>query len=158
MDVDIIGSTLDSQPLYLFKDTPDAINDISFYDYSIAIKYISEIGHASKFLSVVTGLDEDWILKQKAVRVYPIYINYIKQCKQIIDMFNAVNDEVPQGKGKTPKTMVEFGMLNVVDYITNEKPELHSEFWDKPVIKIYILYRMKTYKMINTIANQPKQN
>jgi len=157
MDIEIIGSTLDSQPLIQFKDTPLNINSITFENYTIAMKYANEIGTAAHFLSVVTGLNEDWILKQKAIRVYPIYINYIKQVKNIIALFNDVNSEVPQ-TGKVVKTMEEFGMSNIIDYVSNEKPELHDIFWNMTVSKIYIEYRRKTYKMLNIIANQTKTN
>ena len=153
MDADVLFNSLDDYPIRQIGNVPTDLWQVNFMTYSKSVKYADDIAKSMEFLQRITGFNAHDIGKKKAIIIYPIYVNYLKQVKKINDMFAEVNAEVPQ-KGRIVKTMEEFGMSNIVHYLANERPELHDYYYKQTVGWIYIEYRRKTHNLLNTLANQ----
>jgi len=152
LDAEIIGGNLDNYPVRLLKDMPTDLYQIKFETFAKSVRYADKIDNSVEFLHRLTGLDSEVIKNKKAIRIYPIYIYYLKQVQVIMTKFAEVNAELPQ-KGRTVRTMEEFGMSNIIDFIADGRLELHDIFYEKTVGWVFVEYMRKVHKLLNTLAN-----
>jgi hypothetical protein len=157
----IVSCNLDKLPLiyefrYRFKKYQfPKLNEIPFENFIKCMKFISGIDDALLFIAAISGYTTDRLCKLPATKLYPIFAEYAKDCDKMLKMFKELNDEMPSQK-KAVKTMEEFGLTNIVNFIADGNIQLHDMILDKPVMWVYVEYRRKAHSLINELANIPK--
>lgn len=157
----VVSCNLDKLPLiYEFhhrfkKYRFPKLTEIEFSKFIKCMKFIDGVDDALLFVSAISDYNATAISKLPASKIYPIFAEYAKDADKILKMFKELNDDMPAQK-KAVKTMEEFGLTNIVNFIADGKIELHEMILEKPVMWVYVEYRRKAHSLINELANLPK--
>jgi len=157
LEGEIIYNKLDSLPVVLEDSYPESMWDVSFRKFISAVKYAKSIKTAPEFVAKVISRNPDLIKKERATKIYPLYIHYLQSTEKILKLFMDVNSEI-ESSGQPLKTMEEYGLTNIIDLIADGRLEKFDYFYDKTTDFIFTEYRRKIYKQINIIENSKKRN
>lgn len=154
----VVRSNLDSLPCrfrfinrFRYYRLPTQIQNLPFEQFIKIVKYSDNERTALLFVSAVTGITPERLGKLPARIMYPIWTNYLQQVERLLKSFKDVNDEMPTAK-RVSKTMEEFGLLNIVFFISGEDTGSYSKILEQPVSWVYVHYRHRAFNYINQIA------
>jgi hypothetical protein len=130
---------------------PVKLENMQFEQFIRVVKYADNEAAAVLFLSAISELSTERISKLPARRLYPLWLNYLKQVETLLTAFKQVNDDMPAGRGAV-KTMEEFGLLNIVFFISGEDTGSYSKILEQSVSWVYVHYRHRAHAFINQVT------
>ncbi len=135
------------------KSYPDNILKIKWHQFVDFYDYSQSILNGIKLIHVVTGDDEKKIGKMKSDLAYRIWKYYSQQFLQTYETLNKINAEAGKIKTKTAKSMDEFGLLNITNFLAKSKniPVDLIENWS--LGKVLVEYKYEIYESLNSYEN-----